>query len=230
MKRKIKEFKRAHFYYLMIALLIQLIIYPTVAQGKFTGILTEIFATIVLFAAIYSIKPTKKQMIIALCLCGFAFFGIWYSILIEPRFYLTVVSVLCQIGFNIYIIVLVLISLFREKRVTGNIICGAIAVYLLIGTTFSVLYYFMESMAPGSFCINISQSSAEQLLHIDFVHLSFITITTLGYGDIIPISGCARSFTNLEAVIGVMYVAILISRFVGIYIAQTMYADNKKDE
>jgi hypothetical protein len=80
----------------------------------------------------------------------------------------------------------------------------------------------METLMPGSFFIGETGS-------LDFVFFSFTTLTTLGYGDIIPVSAYARTATTLQAIIGVLYIAILISRFVGIYIAQHL-AKNPRNE
>ena len=126
-------------------------------------------------------------------------------------------------------ITLILISLFRARQVTSNTIYGAVSIYLLIGMSFSVLYVFMGVFIPGSFYIDEAHNPGGRLELSAFIYFSFTTLTTLGYGDITPISSYARSATNLEAVMGILYVAILISRFVGIYIAQSAAIDKKKD-
>jgi hypothetical protein len=170
-------------------------------------------------AAIYAIGYGRKQLLTAIGLGSFAFIGIWYVLFIEPRYYLAILSVLCRVSFDIYIISLILVSLFRAKKVTLNTIYGAVSVYLLIGMLFSILYRIMEVWMPGSFVIAGTQ-------RIDFIFFSFTTLTTLGYGDIVPVSPFARTATSMQAIIGVLYTAILISRFVGIYIAQQLEKNN----
>jgi hypothetical protein len=202
-----------HYLYLLIAILLQLLVYPFLEGVAYKSVIMNILSTFVLITAVYAIGFGRKQLFTAIALGGFAFVGIWYVLFIEPRYYLAILSVICRISFNVYVIFLILVSLFRVKQVTFNTIYGAVSVYLLIGTTFSMLYTLMETLTPGSFFIDETRS-------LDFVFFSFTTLTTLGYGDITPVSAYARTATSLQAIIGVLYTAILISRFVGIYISQ----------
>ena len=96
------KFKQNHYFYLMIALVIQLTFYPFTESIATRGIFLNIFSTITLIAAIYAVGYGKKQMIAALGLGGFAFFGIWYVVFIEPRYYLAIISIICRISFNIW--------------------------------------------------------------------------------------------------------------------------------
>jgi hypothetical protein len=214
--------KQNHNLYLLIAILVQLLVYSFFEGTEYKGVILNILSTFVLVAAVFAIGFGRKQLMTAIALGGFAFAGIWYVVIIEPRYYLAILSVLCRISFNVYVISLILISLFRAKKVTSNTIYGAVSVYLLIGTMFSIIYKFMETLRPGSFFIGETGS-------LDFVFFSYTTLTTLGYGDITPVSSYARTATSLEAIIGVLYIAILISRFVGIYIAQHL-AKNTRNE
>ena len=215
--------KQSHYLYLLIAILLQLLVYPFFEGTEYKSITINILSTFVLIMAIYVIGIDKKQLITAIGLGGFAFAGIWYIVFVEPHYYLAVLSVLCRIVFDVYIISLILTSLFRAKQVTSNTIYGAVVVYLLIGIVFSVLYRFMETLMPGSFFIDETRS-------LDFVFFSFTTLTTLGYGDITPVSAYARTATSLQAIIGVLYTAILISRFVGMYIAQHLEKNTRNSE
>jgi hypothetical protein len=205
--------KQSQYLYLLIAILMQLLVYPFFEASPYKSVIMNVLSTFVLVTAVYVIGFGRKQLFTAVALGGFAFVGIWYVMFIEPRYYLAILSVMCRISFNVYVIFLILVSLFRAKQVTFNTIYGAVSVYLLIGTMFSILYTFIETLLPGSFFIDETRS-------LDFVFFSFTTLTTLGYGDITPVSAYARTATSLQAIIGVLYIAILISRFVGIYIAQ----------
>ena len=208
-----KTIQQSHYFYLLIAILTQLLVRPFVEGNECKIVILNILSTLVLIAAVYGIGSGRKQLFSAIVMGGFALMGIWYVLLIEPRYLLAILSVICRLAFHLYVISLILISLFRAKQVTLNTIYGAVSVYLLIGTMFSILYAFLETLAPGSFFFNEKHS-------LDFVYFSFATLTTLGFGDITPVSAYARTAASLQAIIGVLYTAILISRFVGIYIAQ----------
>ena len=86
------------------------------------------------------------------------------------------------------------------------------------------VFSVLEAINPGSFAIGDRQIEVGLSL---FIYYSFVTITTLGYGDISPITAPANSFSFLEAVTGQLYLAILIARLVGIHIAQSMSRENR---
>ena len=227
MSNRPKIFKHGHNFYLLFALLIQITIYPFFSNEETRLMFSDLFSTVILIAGIYAIDLKKNQKIIAISIGSFAFLGIWYSIIIEENLYLAIFSIICQIAFYIYVIIAILKNLIKAKDVNANIMCGAIVVYLLIGMSFALLYSLIEALDQGSFCINCPESSAIKLSIFDFIYYSFTTLTTTGYGDLTAVSLKARAASNLEQITGVMYVAIIISRFVSIYI---LTISNKKSK
>lgn len=106
--------------------------------------------------------------------------------------------------------VILLSEVFREGPVTSARIQGAIAVYLLFGVAWAHAYQIANTVQPGSF-----SSAAGQLSNVgDWSYYSFVTLTTLGYGDITPLSAVARSLAVGEALAGQLYLAVLIARLV----------------
>jgi voltage-gated potassium channel Kch len=108
---------------------------------------------------------------------------------------------------------LLFLSLFKIMEVTSDIIWRAISVYLLLGLSWACLFAFMESLAPGSFQDSVNPEAA--ISFPTLVYFSFVTMATLGYGDILPTTQVARGLVILEVLMGVLYMAILISRLVG---------------
>ena len=103
-------------------------------------------------------------------------------------------------------------EIFLTEKVTADTLKGAIAVYLLIGIAWAMIYtivYRFDALAFNGI------SSFQQ--EADFLHFSFITLTTVGYGNITPVTSFARIPADLEAIIGVMYPSILIARLVSLY-------------
>ena len=105
--------------------------------------------------------------------------------------------------------------MFRGNKVTGDKIFGAISAYLLLGFFWSTLYTLVFTIQPEAFVI--SQPPGTHAERPDFVYFSFITLLTIGYGDITPTSGMARSLAILEGVAGIMYIGVFISRIVMLY-------------
>jgi hypothetical protein len=97
------------------------------------------------------------------------------------------------------------------------VLCASIAAYLSLGLLWALAYHLIASLNPGAFAINVSQLPSQSMNGFASFYFSFTTLTTLGYGDITPVSRAARMLASLEAVTGTLYIAILIARLVAIY-------------
>ena len=98
-----------------------------------------------------------------------------------------------------------------EGSVDAERVCAALCVYLLAGIAFGGVFTALETHAPGSL------SATRPIDLDDAVYFSFVTLATLGYGDIVPAAPATRSLAVLEAVFGQLYLAVLIARLVSLY-------------
>ena len=110
----------------------------------------------------------------------------------------------------------------RSTRVDAEHIYAALSAYLLAGIFFGVLYHGIESVWPGSF--NIAGAQGEFPL-FDAMYFSFVTLATLGYGDLLPVSEIARGLAIIEAVSGQLFLAVMIARLVSSHVQA---ADGRK--
>jgi voltage-gated potassium channel len=103
--------------------------------------------------------------------------------------------------------------------VDANKIVGAICLYLLMGLIWALMYMFIAQAIPGAF------NGVEQLIwydnFADVAYYSYVTLTTLGYGDISPVAPIARFLVYMEAVVGVFYMAILVASLIGVGINES---------
>ena len=113
--------------------------------------------------------------------------------------------------------------LFMDGPIDGNRILGAIAVYLLIGLNWAVVYSAINELDPGAF--NGTEPGQWLESFAELVYFSFVSLTTLGYGDISPNTPLTRFFVYLEAICGQLYLAIMIAGLVGIRIADRTSGD-----
>ena len=108
---------------------------------------------------------------------------------------------------------------------TADTVLGGVCIYLLLGVLFTEIFQFIEAAAPGSFALGGQPLELEQDLGAHYerypaaLYFSFVTLTTLGYGDITPVSPEARVLAITEAVIGQLYIAIFVARLVGLHLA-----------
>jgi hypothetical protein len=124
-------------------------------------------------------------------------------------------------AFYAFTTVAVFIEVIRTRRVTSDTMYGAVCVYLLVGMTFGSLYDLIETIHPGSFQINVETAVPAEIRWRTLIFYSFMTLTTIGLGDVTPTTVQAQSLTSIEGVIGVLYLAVLIARIVGIYARRT---------
>jgi len=129
--------------------------------------------------------------------------------------------------FLILVVLTILYDLFKASKVTGDTLAGAVCVYLLIGLIWSYLFLLVEISIPGSF--SFTQGDARIQLWIakelyPFFYFSLVTITTVGYGDMAPISTAARTLATMEGMLGQIYLTILVARLVGL---QLMHQQGK---
>ena len=110
-------------------------------------------------------------------------------------------------------------SLLTGERIDLNMIMGSICVYILVGISWSIFYYFELVMHPGAFNGIVAQGSKQQFTEL--LYYSYVTLSTLGYGDITPVTPIARTLAYLEALFGQFYIAILVASFVGMHVARS---------
>jgi len=115
---------------------------------------------------------------------------------------------------------IVLTHVFRAGPITASRIQGAIAAYLLIALMFAAIYMWIDfhtgnTAFGGSYTAPLTGENPLRR----FVYFSFTTLTTVGYGDVVPINSFARAMSNLEAVIGQIFPAILLARLVSLEVS-----------
>lgn len=117
-------------------------------------------------------------------------------------------------------VIVVLVYVFREGQITSYRIQGAVAAYLMLAMSFAMAYFLLEFLTPGSFRFGDRTLSLSSSSWTDFYYFSITTLTTLGYGDVLPLTPPARNLAMAEALIGQLYPAILLARMVSLH-AQT---------
>jgi hypothetical protein len=116
----------------------------------------------------------------------------------------------------------ILLDVIGSARVTFDTIYGAIALYLLLGVCGAYVLELIHEIDPGAFVDRQGLLQAGDTRTIGtFLYLSFVTLATLGYGDIVPVSSVARLVTSVEAVVGQLYLTILVARLIGLHVAPT---------
>jgi Ion channel. len=122
----------------------------------------------------------------------------------------------------------ILIYVFRRSAVTLDSIFAAVSAYLLIAFAFACVYMFMVALTPESFRFpSPIETTPYPAVGASMIYFSFVTLATLGYGDILPYSEAARMLAVIEAVIGQFYVAVIVAVLVSRFIAPAASSSDK---
>ncbi len=186
-------------------------------QGRTGSIIISAVFLSTIIAIIRTFNLKKKYFFLMLILAGISFgleiYSALHGIPEQDKFFILGSCIINSL-FLFAALITINRKIFRETKVNADTIEGGIAVFLMIGALWALLFRIVSLFDPNAF---------SELGDIDTLfHFSFTTLTTLGYGDVTPISNLARTLANSEAIIGVMYPAIYIARVVGLYTAQEM--------
>ena len=205
---KYGDYHLVYFFLALIALVILSPLVEEIALGKFV---VQALFTLVIAVTVLVAGGNRRNMVIALCLAVPWLIMSWFGFVDAGR-PAAIASGVLLILLNLFVFAVILARVRHAESVDINIINGALALYLLIGITWAVSYRVIELAAPGSFSVNAADPTWGQ-----FLYFSLTTLTTLGYGDIAPTTPFARIWSTLESVTGVLYLAVLIARLVGLY-------------
>lgn len=199
-------------YFLFVGLILLLLVEPLLADFSRRAALIMLAFTTVVVAGVFSLDRGSRVFRVGVGLAVVAVFsaGAFY---VTNRTEWRVVDLLATFGFCILAIPVKLRRVvFDSGPVTSERIVGALSIYLLLGVAWTMLYGLAQTVWPDAIHYGVDQvgEPMEQLLYF-----SFVTLTTLGYGDISPVHPVVKTLAYVEAVFGQLYIAVLIADLVG---------------
>lgn len=215
-----------NFSYLLVALMIFLIGIPAAIDLQLfpVAVTRAIGMSSLLLIGIWSLKDSGRTFGVAMTIAAI---GIALNLLnaaAHNSVYFVSASV-ATLAFLTLATVAAFSQIAASNVISGNRIIGAICVYLLLGVIWSVCYALLEFASPGSFAG--MQVADKSVWNPDWVYYSFITMTTVGYGDLLPVSAFARALAYLEAIVGQFYIAVLVAGLVSAYISEKQGAQSE---
>ncbi len=195
-----------------------MVLYSLSTGSLVEQMILDIIMLALLVSVVIVVSRTWRALVISLLL-GVPWLAVVFLdlfIAVQRDLYLATTAL--GVLFLVYVTKVVLASVVRSERVTDTTIYGAIIVYLLLGVVWGSAYRLLEVINPGSFSGPCGIDPETGVEIPNYVYFSFTTLTTLGYGDITPLSAPAKALATLEAVAGPLYITILISQLVAKYV------------
>ncbi len=228
-KMTARYLQRYSFQHLLAWLLLYTVIGPFLQNLPHASRISSISISLMLMMAVYAIKTEDKlfKYILGLMILTLVLF--WIDMLklvsfprIISRFIMAIYIFMLVFSFTKYV--------FAARKVDSRLVSAALCLYLLIGTLWGVMYDILQIFVPGSFkgdLLSTSSAMLDPLQH--FEYFSFVTLTTLGYGDILPQTQEAAALCQVEAIVGQFFMAVLVARLVGIQVSQEFSGEKRED-
>ena len=211
----------------LIALALMFAMTPFVEQMKHGMVVEALLMTLVLVSAVLAVGQRRRTLVVATLLVLPALVGRWlhhyWPELVSPTFFISSALV-----FMLFVILNLLLFILRASRVNMEVLCAGISAYLLCGLLWTLAYMLVWQVKPDSFSCSTGPASSFAMEGPTAFYFSFITLSTVGYGDIVPVSSLARMLAAMEAMTGTLYLAVFISRLVALYSSQPPESPEQK--
>jgi hypothetical protein len=210
-----KGVRRFSIAYFLGILILMICASPFVGHSRAGAIIESVLTTLVLLSAVLAVGG-RLRMLIGLILAVPALLGDWLSYL-RPHLPLPELFRAFGVVFLGFVVIQFLRYIVRAPRVDFEVLCAGIATYLLLGLLWSFAYVLLDHWVPDSFVYPIGPAADHSMKGFNALYFSFITLSTVGFGDIVPVSRVARMLAMTEAVFGMFYVTLMIARLVSLY-------------
>ncbi len=192
---------------LLVTLVLSILVAPLGQLFNEGKLLDMILATVVIGASLNAISHKKRSTVFwAVGMASFALISGWLHVRFEGNIHLILSHSFGAVLYA-YMGSLLFKVILLEDEITIDQIFAAVAIYIFIGLTWAHFYALTEAFYAHSFIVNDNTDP-------NFIYFSFVTLTTLGYGDMLPITAFAKALTIIQSITGVMFVAVLVATLV----------------
>jgi hypothetical protein len=212
-----KGFRRFSAVEFLVVLLLWLATAPIVYDMKYGEQVEAALASVVMLSAVVAVGGRRRTLIAAIVLVTPACACKWLN-RIRPDLVPPPAYAIAAIVFMVFVVVHLLRFILRAPKVNMEVLCAGISGYLMMGILWTLAYVLVAQIIPESFVFSTGQGRT--MKGIEALYFSFVTLCTVGYGDIVPASHASRMLAVFEAMAGTFYVTILIARLVAMYSAE----------
>ena len=212
----VEIFTRHKFFVLFVYLLTALIFYPNLLHTSYGYVVFRVVGSAGILLTIYAISLRRSMLIAGLLLAVPAL--LHRMLLFEANAGLfPLLGIVLSFGFDVFVVVVIFRRVFTREQPNSETVFGALCIYLLVGFSFASAYAMVDRFEPKAFYLDPLTNLHAVPDRFDFVYYSFATMTSVGASGITAVSNQARSLSITEAILGVLYLAVLIARLMGAY-------------
>jgi hypothetical protein len=208
------------FLLLFVFLLATLILFPYAEASHVGGYAFRVIGSFAIVVSVYAAKIRRSMLIFAIVLAIPALLERLMLPKISASSF-SIFNIVLALIFEVMIVVVILRHVFTAEQPTSETIFAALCTYLLMGLGFASIYGLVAAFQPNAFYLDPRTNLHNVPDRFDFIYYSFGTMTSLGAAGITPVSSQARSFSIFEAILGVLYLAVLITGLIGAYRPRT---------
>ncbi len=220
------SFLDRHRHAQLLAVLGTLLVGKPFLDGSVGDVLSDILLVAAMASAVIGCSTRHRERFVGLGLMAVAQGMAYYRRYIAHATVVDTGYAVMSILFFGYVTVLVLRDVFRQSRsASADTICGALTVYLMLGVLWAFGYALLEELVPGSI---LGLRTANPRDFYQYLGYSMVTLTTLGYGNIVPGNARADALATAEAIVGQVYLTVLVARLVALNLAETR--DRRRDQ
>jgi Ion channel len=203
----------------LIALILFFASAPFVESMPLGFILDDSLMTLVLMLGALAVGQKRWALTVAGVLAVPAVAARWMFHLF-PDLVPNEIFLILGLLFVTFVIARLMVFILRAPLVNSEVLCAGLSAYLLLGLLWSFAYALVAKLDPHAFITTISSLADKPVIGFKALYFSLITLSTVGYGDIVPVSNVARMLAAMEAITGTLFIAVLIARLVALYSSQ----------
>jgi len=220
----LRRYSTAEF---LVALVLFFVAIPFLEKLRYGDAFEGVLITLVLTSAVLAVGRRRSTLIWAAVLVLPAVAGKWANHyrpdLVPPEVFSA--AGLVFVGF---VVLQLLRFIFKARRVNSEVLCAGISTYLLLGLLWMFAYLLVARLDADSFAFSAGPVASHSMDRFNAYYFSFVTLCTVGYGDVTPVSNGARALAVMEAMTGTLYMAVLIARLVALYSTEELHPAGQK--
>jgi hypothetical protein len=223
------------FGFLLLAICVLIFLMPLAAEQHPQAEILRALITLVLVAGVFASTRTPWVLRTSLFFAVAASSTGWAADILDSQEMALVSYVLALLNI-LFVIGVVSRVVLRRKQITTDAVFGGLSVFLLIGLSFMIVYGLVEFAQPGSFLVRGETIDAGQSLtrdpasFVQFLYFSLITLSTVGYGDILATRPLAQMLAATEGIVGQLFLAVVVARLVGMNLLDVQATDGSPNE